>query len=354
MRNKRYFIPAMVLACVLAITPEVSVFADETAIEEAGEESAVDHVVSLISMLEGDGLTQENVQTAKEAYDALTMAEKLEVENYDLLEAAMEEFPESADTNGEVNQNKEDNKKQKNGTSYSFRISSYQSQITLKLRYVVDTDGDGTMDAPDVSVTSPANVIYDVSEDENALSMDDCAMELIRTSEYMQINVSYAAEGIWTVGTSERVIFELSEYQGESQNAEFEPLSAEGSADADSSEGSTKEKKGTSPAVLLIFLVAVIGIFVAIKKLPTKNGSNGKGNKQGKADEENKVRPMTDEEEIAMIRAEFERSKELYKDKDEEKEESPKQEEPLAETIIDPGDDDIEELEAGFFKGNRF
>lgn len=315
---------------------------------DSRDEDPVSSVNNMIDALNEDDVSKASVEEALEAYNNLSTAQKLQVENYEILEQAAESFELDNDSSGYVS---EDSNKQKNGTNYNFRISTYAKQLTLTLRLVVDADGDGNMDVPDITVKSPDNNVYTIGKNDSILSNDECNIEIIRTSNYIQMDVENATNGVWQVETSSRVVFELSEYTGDKQSDSFTPTDGEETQ----IENDDNVEKGTNPIVLFVFLAFVIVVFVLIKHLPVKD-KDGKKKKKTEEIDDGAPRPLTKEEEIAKIRAEWEKSRSQYEDEENPVNEQDSISDDLAQTIedIDDDEDDLEEFDIGFFSHSRF
>lgn len=315
---------------------------------DSSDEDLVSSVNNMIDALNEDDVSKASVEEALEAYNNLSTAQKLQVENYEILEQAAESFELDNDSSGYVS---EDSNNQKNGTNYNFRISTYAKQLTLTLRLVVDADGDGNMDVPDITVKSPDNNVYTIGKNDSILSNDECNIEIIRTSNYIQMDVENATNGVWQVETSSRVVFELSEYTGDKQSDSFTPTDGEETQ----IENDDNVEKGTNPIVLFVFLAFVIVVFVLIKHLPVKD-KDGKKKKKTEEIDDGAPRPLTKEEEIAKIRAEWEKSRSQYEDEENLVNEQDSISDDLAQTIedIDDDEDDLEEFDIGFFSHSRF
>ena len=362
MQNRiKHTIMAIAFACVFSttlitvmageVTEDVTTTVEATEQKDTSDEDdPVAKVNSLIKALDAEDVSESSVEDALEAYDALSTAQKLQVENYEILEQAEKSFDLDNDSDEDDENVSEDSDKQKNGTSYNFRISEYKEQLTLTLRLVVDADGDGNMDIPDITVKSPDNTVYTIGGNDSTLSNEECNIDIIRTSSYIQMDVTSATDGIWQVETSSRVVFELSEYTGDKQSEDFAPTEGESSQ----TESDDNEEKGNSPLLLVPFFVLVAGVFVFIKKIPTKN-KNGEKKKDIEEIDDGAPRPLTKEEEIAKIRAEWANSRNRYDDEDViEQEQIENIEDDLAETIEDTDEEDLEEFDIGFFGHSRF
>lgn len=357
MKKRKIVLASTIL---LAMIGPYTVKAAETVSEEPtvtesaeSEGVTVEQVMTMIDGLKGENTTRDDVEKAENAYETLTTAQKLQVENYDDLQNAKEKYLADEQTGGAY----EDTQKQKNGTEYNFRISNYTKQLTLTLRLIVDADGDGNMDVPEIYFISPSNEKYIVGVNESILSNDECNIDIVRTSNYIQLNVTSAAEGVWQVETDTRVVFEASDYADDQQTESFEPTEGVQTEETAEANANVKEKKGTNPIVLFGFLVVVAAVFVLIKKIfSSKDKGENKTVKETTSKEEI-IRPLTPEEEIAKIRAEWEEAREEYADEEEEIVPEPMQgaEDDMAQTIEDfEEDDDLEEFDIDFFGHSRF
>lgn len=317
---------------------------EETSIQdELAGLDPVERATVLIGRLTGDSYTSEDVSAAREAYDSLTMAQKLQIEDYEVLEKAEEEYPQT-----QQDSRTEDTQKQKNGTEYSFRISDYLQQVTLTIHYVVDKDGDGVMDLPDITLTSPDGDIYRIDQADTELTNEKCSVEILQTENYVQLNIAEAENGIWTADSSLRVVFELSDYAGTRADS-FTPVGENNGEQNTTAE----EGYGNIPVLILVFGLIVLILFLLLGKLPLRLDKSERAE-----EDDHSPKPLTAEEELAKIREEWEKTKKQYDDAEEDLPKNRKKEESsLAETIEDldeEEDDGIEELDDGFFMNSRF
>ena len=327
---------------------------------EADTTYTASEVDELISTIDTENPDQASVAKAKEAYESLSMAEQLAVENYDTLLETEKALNMDSDS---TNQDSEDTANQKNGDSYTIRFSSYMPQATLSIRFVTDEDGDGKMDAPNIIITSPTNEIYEIEEEESTLQTAECEIDILRADSYIQLNVSSASDGVWTFKTSNRVIFESSDYKGNEEPANFSPSTENADSGEDTETGSkTTTSKGTSPLILVVFAGVVAGLFVFIKKMPSGNKkqdkkTSGSASKTLSDSDEDKE-DTSAEDEIRKIKEEWERERQngLYRDyEDPVKKQNEVDDERLDQTVIEVADEsDIDDLDDGFFTGARF
>ncbi len=327
---------------------------------EADTTYTASEVDELISTIDTENPDQASVAKAKEAYESLSMAEQLAVENYDTLLETEKALNMDSDS---TNQDSEDTANQKNGDSYTIRFSSYMPQATLSIRFVTDEDGDGKMDAPNIIITSPTNEIYEIEEEESTLQTAECEIDILRADSYIQLNVSSASDGVWTFKTSNRVIFESSDYKGNEEPATFSPSTenTDSSEDIDMSNKATSSK-GTNPLILVAFAGVVAVLFIFIKKMPTANKKTDKKtfratNKTLSNSDEDKE-DTSAEDEIRKIKEEWEKERQngLYKDyEDPVKKQNEVDDDRLDQTVIEVADEsDIDDLDDGFFTGARF
>lgn len=315
---------------------------EETGDTASRTDYSADEVMDLISSLEKEKEPDtEDIENTKEAYESLSMADKLKVENYDTLESIVS----AAGLDDEEYSISEDSSTQVNGTEYTFSMSEYVSQVTLTIRYVVDTDGDGNMDMPDITVTSPSGETYTIGEQDSVLSNDECNADIIQTDNYLQFNIAQAVEGTWQVETSERVIFELSDYAGDEKAENFASSETSKEQDEEQDDSADPNKEWMKLGLMVAVLIALI---VGWKKMTDP--------KKKKEEKEDAVQRLTPEEEIEQIKAQWAKEEDRFVDKKKVKEDKPPVLEVSDQTIIDTGNDDVllTEFDAGFFEHSRF
>ena len=342
-------IPAPVFAA--ENTPQPIEVTESATAEGTGEMGPSDKVTAMIAVIDTEDPDAAMVTEARSAYDALSMAQKMQVEGYENLTAAEAKLGvDSVSTeSGQQQNNNAPDTGSKSGKTYTFYISDYTPQVTVMVRYQTDADGDGKMDSPNISMTSPSGTQFEIPEGATALEDEEYKLELVSTPSYTQIDVAFAKNGTWTVNTSNLVLFTLSDYSGDTPAQEFkgekiEPVTIE-------------EPKNNSLLVLGGVAAALAAAFILIKKMPSGKQQGGK-----KKEEEGPDIPrrMSEEEEIEAIRREWESQKSMYDDPVQEPE--PKKEQVgdederlfTSQEDIDP-DDGVEILDddSAFF-GNRF
>ena len=343
----------MIMGALLPITvsaeqesEEVSESAAETEESETETLSPVDQVNYLISLIDEDNPKMSAVLDAKEAYDALTIAQKTRVTEYEKLYRVEIKTGVARETKAVLVENRDpaDEATEKEGQKYTFRTSQYLNSVTLAIRYTVDLDKDGRMDNVDVSMVTPdgRTVIF---HPEDSLIKDSCGeIHISRSSVMMQLDVVNAASGSFTVRTSLPVTFILSEYEDpEMVQFQGEENSASDSSQRESTVDPAKARnKGL--IVMVVFILAVAGGFVGLKLLMNRQFGSGKKEKEkGKG-----PKPLTDEEEAELIRKEWANMKGAFKDeedKPEEKQEELEDDDRLSMTMEDiASDDTIEEI----------
>lgn len=349
----------------------------------------VANVDALIEAIDSSKPLRSAVLDALDAYNNLTAAQKMQVADYAKLRAAGIAIGEIQETKAPENEEKPDTVTRKSGNKFSFRITSYLKQVTLSIRYTTDTDGDGKMEAPKLTITDPGGNTVTVPADSAAETTVNTALgeaRVMRSATAAQFDILQSSEGVWTVRTSNQVTFILSDYEN-GEKEEFEEQ--EGPAHiVDQMTPEEKPAPNYMPliamgAFLLVSIVGLVLVAMMPKLKKRKNGgqtSKAKPSKKKKGDTDEEIKPMTDEEELDEIRKEWEKMRPQYrdkedsdrdqgKDKDADKgkrgraaatSQTPANDERLSVTMEDlENDDSIEEMndeddDDGFFGKPRF
>ena len=297
---RKWFI-TVVMAAMLAVTP-VAAWADETTAVEQTEASPAS-VESLISSIDGEYPKEEDVKIAREAVETLTMAQKVNVKNYNLLRAAEQKIAERTGSRPDSGQ--------KRGTKYSFRISEYVPKVTITVKYMTDTDGDGIMEAPVLSMTSPTGAAIKIPGDKDSIQSSWYDFTITRTQSGATINVLKAENGTWTVEADNEVFFTLSDYAEQPSYEEVDPSAA---VPTTAPEKSTDTKKKSNSSIgPVIGLCACVGILVFLFIMMKKTPSSKNDKKTKKKEETDTDGEQSEEEyqaELQRLLADFTKSKE--------------------------------------------
>lgn len=395
---------AILCAALLLTALPVVAFAGEDSETKAVENSAeaieddvaqeetlppVEQVDAMIEAIDEEEPLRSMVLDALAAYDELTTAQKMKVKDYDKLyriavDMGIIKIPETKEP---VNAEKVDVETRKNGKKYSLQITAYIPQMTLSFRYTTDTDGDGKMEVPKITVTDPKNNVQVITTDlatDSTITTPCGELYLTRTTTMSQLDVVKSEPGVWTFQTSNPVLFMLSDYVGETNKTEFtgqdeDEYDSNKKETKKSGKGSPEEEKAKSKRksiiIMGVFIVLVVGVFIGIMQIPMGKGEKStkaakarkKAQKQGinpdtvkEQGNNGKIKPLTEEEELAAIRKEWEAMQPQYKDEDDKHQEKKNEvvdDERLSITLEDLDEDaSVEGLDddEGFFGKPRF
>ena len=318
----------------------------------------VEQVNRLISAIDEENPKMSSVMDARDAYAALTMAQKTQVTDYARLHKAELALGLARETTAPVLENTDtpDMETEKNGQRYSFRTNKYLNAVTLAVRYTTDLDQDGRMDIPDVTIiTTDGRTLTPTVED---ILIEDPSGEihLSWSSVMMQMDVTGAVPGVFTVKTSNPVTFILSEYE-EEQMVQFQGEENEEKSE-EKTEDSVAAARNKGLLVMGLFIGGVAAVLIALNVLTKKIfGVETEKEKEKKKGNSHGPKPMSDEEEVELIKMEWENMKGDFKDEEpepEDKKEEIDDDDRLSMTIEDLSDDDsIEEItdENGGFDG---
>lgn len=361
MKNKKIIklITSISLGAILAFSPCISnkrLFYTQTAYATTTETQGILTRIDSLPMIED--ITEQDakeVQGLMEAYAELPMNEKLEIENYEKLKTSYDKLVRDGFITNEMQseleekQNRITRQKSKSEstktatkqTEYNFKMAR-DEQVTIMMRYTVDIDGDGITDTPDrVTMTSPSGKTYPVSNSAINMKDENLINALTWTDNYLQMDIGYAEEGLWTIQVSVPVTFSQEAYQGAAlaidaeegkkgdlasrgivYDKEGNPINKEDVAtnanDYDNEdEEETKKKSGGGGSIIMIILLggALAGLFVFIKK----KGAGG-SSKLPKSDDDDVIdqpKPMSDDEMMAQLRKEYDEKEAAKKEMEE-------------------------------------
>ncbi len=336
------FITVFFILCSLAL-PVFAESGETTGTVTSSFTPSMESVMELIENIDETNPDADAVAEARSMYEQLTMAQKTQVTNIDKLIAAEEalraaaaatpvpetEPPATTPQPGAT----EDGEGQKSSTKYTLRISEYKKSAAVVITHTTDSDGDGVLEAPRITLTSPDGVEIIVEYDETAVHNSLCEIDIERSETQTVLKIAQADYGTWTVQTSNRVLFRAEDYTPSDNGTGFQEV-IPGATEPPSQPSA--EKKSFPISFIIVPLVAVAAI-VFIKKLPSimDSGSN-KGAKQRKTpkntvtvrkeqeQEQDEYDGMSDDEVIKAIKAEWERVNPKIEERPAEKTKQPK------------------------------
>ena len=336
MKNKRIRFAAPMLAVSMAFSAPIAVYASQE--DVAAVVSAIDNLPAVEDL---NASYADMVKNVWDAYSNLTTAEKITVSNSEKL---IKEYDKLVNTGVLKDEKKEEESAQKDldeqraGTQISgteeSQVTDYtfdydpKKPISVVVRYTTDADGDGKGDVPGrITLTSPHADTYPVTNTNTKLSDDGLTVGLSWENNFVQMDFAKATDGKWTISTSIPCTFTAIDYAGAKQDISYDGEQAEKKKDTSkkdtkkTAETPKPEKKSSIflPAVLIFIVAGLIGGLIAFyKKFWPKSSGNPKNPamdaKERKAAEEEDIyeteepRPMSDEEIIAQMRAEYKES----------------------------------------------
>lgn len=336
MKKKLLWIAASLLVINMSISTPVTIFASQE--DVSAVTSAIDSLPSMEDLSSSDA---ERVKNVWIAYNELSTAEKIAVPNSEKL---IKEYNKLVKTGVLKDEKKEQDKTQKEleaqrekeevskkeasqVTNYTFEYNS-SKPISVVMRYTTDADGDEKGDVPGrITLTSPKANTYPISNINTKLSDDGLTVGLNWEENFLQLDFATAANGKWTISTSIPCTFNAINYAGAKQDIvpneeQDQTQDADTETNTETNVPIAEEDKGSGINIVGILGVgALVGIFAGLiilyKKIWPKSdvqqtNFKQKKNRKAKADdtvyEENEPRPMSDEEIIAQMKAEYEAS----------------------------------------------
>ena len=285
------------LAVSMAFSAPIAVYASQE--DVAAVISAIDNLPATEDL---DASYADMVKNVWDAYSNLTTAEKITVSNSEKL---IKEYDKLVNAGVLKDEKKEEESAQKDldeqrantqisGTEES-QVTDYtfdydpKKPISVVVRYTTDADGDGKGDVPGrITLTSPHADTYPVTNTNTKLSDDNLTVGLSWENNFIQMDFAKATEGKWTISTSIPCTFTAIDYAGAKQDISYIGEKAEKKKD-------TFYKK----------------FWPKSSGAPTNPAMNAKERKMAEEEdvyETEEPRPMSDEEIIAQMRAEYKES----------------------------------------------
>ena len=263
----------------------------------------------------------EEVKALMKVYSQLKMSDRILVTNYGVLKKDFDALVKKGFLTNEDNtilQEQEIQKKKQASKELSGNAVSQEKEFTFQsdgekgttiiIRYTADADGDGKGDAPNrIVLTGPDGTTYPVSN--TSISMSDgekLKVDLTWTDLYLQMDFSKASSGKWTLETSQAVTFSSKPFSGVASNV----VSEDDKKTAPTTEEKPK-KKGNKLVSLLFFIGVIIGGFFGIKKIISviRGGTEAPRADESLLDKDNGPKRLSDEEQLALMRAELKQQK---------------------------------------------
>lgn len=283
------------------------------------QESEADALMSRINNLppiEDIGKTHaEEVKGLMHMYSSLKLSERVSVTNYEILKKAFDELVKKGILTNEDNSLLQEQKAEKDkqnrknlsdetvsqATEYTFESSGEQGR-TIVIRYTTDTDGDGKGEQPTrIVLTGPDGKTYPVSN--TSLSMSDgdkLKVDLTWTELYLQMDFSKYEKGKWTIKTSQAVTFSSRAFAGKAADVVSED-------DKKKAPEPEPVKKSNPFFGLFIFVLIVVGAIFGIRKYISVMNEPDDPTYDEDDMEISGPKRMSDEETLAMMKAEHQR-----------------------------------------------
>ena len=274
----------------------------------------------IAALPEEEVVTEETAKEAEQilkAYDALTMAEKLEVENYYKLEhicsaaakAGYIEIRENPVSDDEARASREqvtleESANTETGSAeYIFQTTTSSDEMSIVIHYLTDINGDGEGDAPSrIVLTSPKGNTTPLANTNTRLLDDTMDIGLVWERTFVQLDIAYAEHGKWKITTSDPVTFSRMPYAGIRQE-----ITANDDKVLEDAEviKEPEEKKGPGTGAIISIIALVGSLIFILKRFVIKPSWKPKREMKRKK-EEDRPRKMTNEEVVEQIRREME------------------------------------------------
>lgn len=297
---------------------------------------------------------REEVEAVGAEYDALSVSDKLLVENREKLATLRSSLEEGAGTDEEETEPNTAEQIEWSDTTVpeekadglTHTIESIGEAMSITAYFISDVNGDGQIDTPDLILSDPDGNTIPLSAATVRLKDTNISASTTWDAMSMRLDIEYAKEGTWTLTASAACTFEDGEYKG-GQSA-FDDTSITGTKEEE------KEESGLNIGAMLQSLLPLILLFVGViflfvfMRLRGKEKEKKKEGEQKRENIDDRIKPMTDEEELLALREQY---ADLFEKEDEEEEpaETGGGEEKKTYTMEDLDDD---ESVSAFVEGN--
>jgi hypothetical protein len=273
-------------------------------------ESAAKVEEDINNLYMSDSATTDEIKKMRYSYNALSLAQKARVHNEYLL-AEMEINAEivydydSIYSSPDVETSSDNGSKK--GTNYVFEISQSAPVLTVVVRY--PTDEEGKPRSTNVTLTSPDGTINDLTSDMTQMRTSAMNIFLTWTDTYVQLDVSHAEYGKWSINTDNVCSFIPKEYAGSKIDIEAIPEDdVEDKTEEKAEPVEESEEEGIDIGLIMgiVMIVIIIAIMIYTMKKPadkTLFGSKKKKNTAPVQKEQNTA--MSDEEEYLQMKAQL-------------------------------------------------
>lgn len=272
-------------------------------------ESAAKVEEDIYTLYSSESRSVDDIKKARYSYNALSMAQKARVHNESLL--AEMEIDAGITYNYEdiyslSEQEASSDNGSKKGTNYVFEITSNNPVLTIVVRYPVDEEG-----APRptvVTLTSPDGTVNELTNDTTQLRTSSMNIFLTWTDTFVQLDVSHAEYGKWSINTDNVCSFIPKEYAGSKTEIEAIPeddiKTTEEAATPEEHETGSQLDVGLIVGIILVILVIIFMIYIA-KHPFNKTINSGKKQRAEEVKKQEKDQMISDEEEYRQMKAQL-------------------------------------------------
>ena len=261
---------------------------------------------------------REQVAIIDDQYQALTDAQKVKVTNIENLLIAEETLRLSLSANHpgqEGGASTYSSDKAAEATNYAFSTTDANNSAVITIHFTSDRDRDGAPDVPqNIILTNPSGETSSLTS--NTTHMQDSSMDLVLewASSAVIMRLSEAAEGQWLISTDIPVTFSMSAYSGTKEEiAEATPTP----------EPAPVQKTSMMPLYMMLFgMLLIIGSPIALLLYLRANKPKKEPEQRSRTDGvDDRLRPLSEEEEIAQMRDQYMRDRENIERKEAEERE---------------------------------
>ena len=271
------------------------------------------------------------VQKLMDAYDALSLSERLQVTNSDRLSEIYDQLAQSgavsraASGTPTPDTGAADGDKVIQTTRYRFSVGEKDS-LSIVVRFVTDLDGDGKGDIPDRMVlTDPYGNTTPITRTASSLHDNTMDIDLIWEANFLQRDIRSAETGTWSLETSAAVTVSRMAYAGARKKIIPESTSIKPAASGTVSSLTPVPEESEAPAVgteetgssangglVRTAAIAVIGIalMVFLFRFSKKSGKKTETKTDGyTAEEPDDLKKFADaEDDVESMKAAMEQS----------------------------------------------
>lgn len=229
------------------------------------------------------GINQENpsaseVKLLRASYEALSIADKVSIDNLYLLEAAenvINGTPEVSVTPkpSYYEEKVEETPNQSQTKEFTFAISKDRPSLSITVQFVTDDNNDGKGDISDLLLTGPGGLSATLNTRVTEIDRDNMKFKCSWQENFMQIDIQQLPAGGWVIQSEIPMLFTRRAYMG--GTTPIKPLPTEAPQENPNLQPAYVQYSGVLRLGLFLLLIVggLVGVFVFTRTSIKKDGT---------------------------------------------------------------------------------